>query len=259
MEDTENEQAKSGDSSSSSDSSDQSDSSSQVGNILEKEEEEMSLKAPKSKNEITDQEALDKLAPKLDQSHLDELETYSPFGQVLQYVTEQSGLLLVLPSDPSDLLDLDNIVCFPTYPDKELSKLIVGYVSDVVGPVSMPFYTVTIYKEVAQKFADHGADFWKGRDVCLVDKCMKSIKSKLPDMMKQKGCDASNLYDEELSTVEQASKADMYFSDDEKEQAFERRKKAKRGPREDGEMAERQYGKGSQKKRRFDRGYNQQQ
>ena len=55
-----------------------------------------------------------------------------------------------MPSDASKLLDLDNIVCLPDYgTSSPYSKMIIGYLSDVVGPVTMPMYTVTLYKAVS--------------------------------------------------------------------------------------------------------------
>jgi len=39
----------------------------------------------------------------------------------------------------------------------------------------------------------------KNIEVYLVKKLMKVITTKLPEIMSRKGCDASNLYDEELS------------------------------------------------------------
>ena len=70
----------------------------------------------------------------------------------------------------------------------------------------------------------------------LVRKCVKTINADLPKLMNQKGCDASNAFDEELS--------DQEFSDDEAEAAFKRAKKnnKKRGQAnkdlEDGEVVE---------------------
>ena len=46
------------------------------------------------------------------------------------------------------------------------------------------------------------------------------INAELPSIMNKKGCDASNIYDEELS--------DKEFSDDEAEKAAKRAKKQKR-------------------------------
>jgi hypothetical protein len=55
--------------------------------------------------------------------------------------------------------------------------------------------------------------------VFLVKKCLKIITTKLPEILKKKGCDASNFYDEELS------ESDLEFSDDEKEREHKKNKK----------------------------------
>ena len=74
----------------------------------------------------------------------------------------------------------------------------------------------------------------------------------MPQILAKKGCDASNMYDEEASTLAADSKmgGDVYFSDDEKEQAFKRAKKnKKRGNPEEGEIVERHYSKKADFKR----------
>ena len=44
------------------------------------DEDEGPAVALKSKNEITDVEGIEKMAPKLEQTHLDSLDTFSEFG-----------------------------------------------------------------------------------------------------------------------------------------------------------------------------------
>ena len=61
----------------------------------------------------------------------------------------------------------------------------------------------------------------KGRQICLVRKCLKTINSALPKLLNEKGCDASNVYDEEI-------REDEEFSDDEKERAHKKSKKNKK-------------------------------
>ena len=52
-----------------------------------------------------------------------------------------------MPTDPEKIYDLDNIACMPTSAtNPHLQKQIIGFVSDVVGPVSMPLYCITFYK-----------------------------------------------------------------------------------------------------------------
>ena len=133
-----------------------------------------------------------------------------------------------MPTDQQQLYDLDNIICLPESVDKELDRLVVGYLSDLVGPVTMPLYTVSLYKAVTDRLnLAEPADFWKGRKLNMVTKTLKTINAKMPEIMSKKGCDASNAFDEECATLETAGGAanDMYFSDDEKEREFNRKKK----------------------------------
>lgn len=91
---------------------------------------------------------MEKLAPKPPKTRLSAEDTCSEFGQVIQYIGEDHGILLVMPGSPEMLLDLDNMVSMPDYEDSELSRLVVGYISDVIGPVTMPMYTVNLYSYV---------------------------------------------------------------------------------------------------------------
>lgn len=60
---------------------------------------------------------------------------------------------------------------------------------------------------------------------------MKVITSEIPILLKKKGCDASNIYDEEIP------EKDREFSDDEKEREFKKLKKMKKNA-EEGEIIE---------------------
>lgn len=134
---------------------------------------------------------------------------------MVQYVAEGSGIILIMPSDQMKIYDLDNIVCLSDNEENTaLSKLVIGFIADVVGPVSMPLYCVAFYKSFGKTLAENGItdirSFLKDREVLLVKKCLKTINSKLPEIMSRKGCDASNIYDEEATS-------DQEFSDDEAE------------------------------------------
>ena len=61
---------------------------------------------------------------------------------------------------------------------------------------------------------------------------MKVITSEIPKLLVKKGCDASNLYDEEIQ------EDDLEFSDDEKEKEYKRSKKESKKSKglEDGEI-----------------------
>ena len=90
-----------------------------------------------------------------------------------------------MPSDQEKIYDLDNIVCFPE--DKQnpaLSKLVIGFIADIVGPVSMPLYCVAFYKSFTEKLKELEISdiktFLKDKQVSLVQKCIKTINSELP-------------------------------------------------------------------------------
>ena len=67
-----------------------------------------------------------------------------------------------MPSDPLKIYDLDNIVCFPQ-DDPSYPKVIIGFISDVVGPVSMPLYSVVLYKSLQEQCPEDLKTYIKGR------------------------------------------------------------------------------------------------
>ena len=106
-----------------------------------------------------DPEEIEKAGPEIKQVKLDDLDEINEFGQVVQFIPEGNGILLVMPSNPEQLLDLDNIVCTNEHTDNDaLSKVVVGFISDIVGPVHMPLYCVAIYKHFATLTAEHYPD-----------------------------------------------------------------------------------------------------
>ena len=64
----------------------------------------------KTPNEI-DPKDVDKYGPKIENHKLDELDEIEGFGRVCQYMPEGNGIILVMPTDPEKIYDLDNIVC----------------------------------------------------------------------------------------------------------------------------------------------------
>jgi hypothetical protein len=84
---------------------------------------------------------------------LDDLDEVLPFGSVVQFVTEGQGILLIMPSlgggQEQSIFDLDNLVCLPdsNQVPEDLRKMVLGFVSDVVGPIQMPLYSVALYEQ----------------------------------------------------------------------------------------------------------------
>lgn len=112
-----------------------------------------------------------------------------PFGKVVQFVNEAHGILLVMPHPQAmdgqteqQIYDLDNLVCLPSEGmEGPLQKTIIGFISDVVGPIQMPLYSVALYEEATKLLKKHldaesldkkeqGSrikEFFIGRDVSL--------------------------------------------------------------------------------------------
>jgi hypothetical protein len=108
-----------------------------------------------------------------------------PFGNVIQYVKEGTGILLIMPFERNSIFDIDNIICLPeNFNEQRISKLVIGFVSDVIGPVTMPMYTVCLMKNLNYKLSEISRDtkdgnlkkydienpceFWKSQQICLV-------------------------------------------------------------------------------------------
>ena len=115
-----------------------------------------------------------------------------PFGNVLQYVKEGTGILLIMPFERNSIYDIDNIICLPeNLKEERISKLVIGFISDVIGPVSMPMYTVCLMKNLNQKLNEFSVntndgnlrnfdinnpcEFWKSQQIHLVQKTLKTI------------------------------------------------------------------------------------
>ena len=172
-----------------------------IGDVEEFEEGTASSYAKfKTHNEI-DPDLIEKYAPK--PPVLDGLDEIVPFGMVVQFVSQGSGMLLIQPSNISQIYDLDNIVALG-------DKQVIGFIYDVIGQINDPLYSVMLFPQIAEKFkqmttqmqAKELKDFFKGKDTFIVKKCMKVITSEIPKLLAKKGCDASNVYDEELQAHE---------------------------------------------------------
>ena len=149
-------------------------------------------------------------------------------------------MVLIEPSDPLKLFDIENIVCFG-------DKQVIGFIFELVGPITNPLYSIQLYPEYVDKLtAELGAEpssspeqliellkeALHDKQTYVVKRTMKLINSKLDEIMNKKGCDASNMFDEEIPH------SDQEFSDDDLEKEAKRLKKLKkRGENlEDGEL-----------------------
>ena len=149
---------------------------------------------------------------------LDELDEMTEFGTIRQFINQGIGMVLVEPTDPLQLFDIECQVTFKG------GKTVVGFIFELVGPITAPLYSVQLYPEyvdeikakfAATREAPSEADgpmstqlvtFFKEElhdSLCFVVKrTMKLINSRLDDLIKMKGCDASNMFDEEVMKTE---------------------------------------------------------
>jgi H/ACA ribonucleoprotein complex non-core subunit NAF1 len=100
----------------------------------------------------------------------------------------------------------------------------MGFVMDLVGHVTAPLYSVRLYPAFVESLKQKGVELRNqllDQRVYLVSKCLKVINAQLPAIMSKKGCDASNIYDEEVP------EHDQEFSDDEKEKEAKKAHKQK--------------------------------
>ena len=75
---------------------------------------------------------------------LDDMDEIIPFGMVVQYISQGLGMSLIKPLEPGTLYDLDNVICLE-------DRTVVGFIFELVGPVSMPLYNVTFYPSFVNK------------------------------------------------------------------------------------------------------------
>lgn len=67
-------------------------------------------------------------------------------------------MVLVEPTDPLKLFDLENLV---TIEDKEGKPKVIGFIFELVGPITAPLYSVQLYPvfmtELLEKFKAMGS------------------------------------------------------------------------------------------------------
>lgn len=172
----------------------------------------------KTQHEI-DLEQIEKYAPA--KPELDELDEIVEFGTITNFIDDGyfQSIVIVKPHNPAQIFDLDNIVALK-------SKEVIGFILDLVGHVTAPLYSVRLYPAFLDALKSRGVADLRNQvldeRVFLVSKCLKVINAELPQIMSRKGCDASNIYDEEIPEGERE------YSDDEKEKEAKKKRKMKR-------------------------------
>lgn len=158
----------------------------------------------RSKNEVEDDPA-----PELSNDYTIPEKTQIEFAGYIHNVSEKTVLIRAGTSGEYRILKENSIFCFE-------DKTPVGYLYETFGRIQSPIYVVKFNSvEKAKEL--------KGR---IGEKVFYVVPSSsfilTAEIKKLKGCDASNIHDEELPLEEQE------FSDDEIEQDLKRKKKNKK-------------------------------
>lgn len=75
---------------------------------------------------------------------LDELDEVIEFGLIRQFISQGIGMILVEPTDPLKLYDIENLV---TIKDGKGGKKVIGFIFELVGPITAPLYSIQLYPD----------------------------------------------------------------------------------------------------------------
>ena len=95
----------------------------------------------KTQNELDIEKAFQS-GPKL--IELDELDEVAEFGLIRQFISQGIGMVLVEPSDPLKLYDIENLV---TILDYKGARKVIGFIFELVGPITAPLYSIQLYHD----------------------------------------------------------------------------------------------------------------
>jgi H/ACA ribonucleoprotein complex non-core subunit NAF1 len=115
--------------------------------------------------------------------------------------------LTVKSNTKNIILDLDNLI-FNT------NNLCIGFIDDLIGKIEEPYYIIKLYPDINISIFQLNEELFFIQNQC---KYIDNIKT----LLIQKGCDASNAFDEEIKGEE------IDFSDDEEEKQHKNHKKIK--------------------------------
>lgn len=110
-----------------------------------------------------------------------------------------------------EVLDLDNIIF--------VKNEILGKIDDVFGNVENPFYSIIGEPYILKKFKENAFSV-KDQVYVYENKVKIILQSSINEIKKKIGCDASNMFDEEI-----CNENEMEFSDDEMEAKVKHKKK----------------------------------
>jgi len=127
-----------------------------------------------------------------------EIDSNSVFSEagIVEAIFENDKILLK-PNLQYGILDLDNIIW-------NTNHIAVGYLDDVLGKIDEPVYIVKFFPNLTDKnLVVQGEPLFYVKD--------RALKIQKKELLKKKGCDASNAFDEEICD------SSKEFSDDEAE------------------------------------------
>lgn len=136
---------------------------------------------------------------------LEETFNFLVAGNVVTKVIE--GKFTMIAETTNGVLDLDNIIF-------NMNKLPVGYVDDVLGKIDSPLYVIKLLPDYK------GSQDLSGEKLYVVKEKVKFVNKQ--ELLKFKGSDASNAFDEEVDEDE------MEFSDDDEESKRKERNRKKK-------------------------------
>lgn len=99
----------------------------------------------KTQNELDIEKAFESGPKKIE---LDELDEVSQFGVIRQYISQGVGMVLVEPNNPLQLFDIENLV---TIDHGKGFREVIGFVFELVGPITAPLYSIQLYPEFLEK------------------------------------------------------------------------------------------------------------
>jgi len=117
----------------------------------------------------------------------------------------ETDKILLKPNLINGILDLDNIMW-------NNNHIAIGYLDDVLGKIDEPVYVVKIFPNLIDKnLVIQSEKLYYVKD--------RAHKIQKKELLKKRGCDASNAFDEEVGD------SDIEFSDDEQEYNYKQVKR----------------------------------
>ena len=169
----------------------------------------------KSKNELLNEPIPDITNIKDIQINL-ENQKYMKLGKVYKKIASLNKIIIESEISGNEyIIDISKAILFNV---KDEDTKVVGLISEIFGPITKPYYTISFKPEDLEIFNDVEL---RDSIYILIDDNFKLIKTSNIKLLK--GSDASNFNDEEV-----LDEKDIEFSDDEKEREWKKQQKNKK-------------------------------